>query len=80
MEVSKYQYGMTTREALLAEIEDFLMTESVSASEFGRSALNDTSLVMRLRSGADLRLSTADKLRAFMREFRMHRKTRRTNA
>lgn len=67
---------MTTREALLAEIEDFLMTEKVSASEFGRSALNDTSLVMRLRAGADLRLSTADKLRTFMREFRMHRKSR----
>lgn len=57
---------MTTRDALLAEIEAFLERSGVAASEFGRAVLNDTSLVKRLRDGADVRLSTADRIRAFI--------------
>lgn len=61
---------MTTRDALLAEIEAFLHRHGVAASEFGRAALNDTSLVKRLRDGADVRLSTADRIRDFIRSYK----------
>lgn len=62
-----YSVGMTTRDALLTQIETFLTVTGMAASEFGRLVLNDTSLVKRLRDGADVRLGTADKITAFMK-------------
>ena len=61
---------METRERLLSEIEIFLKSEGVSASDFGRLALNDTAFVTRFRDGADVRLSTADKIRSFITDYK----------
>ena len=57
---------MTAREQLLSEIEAFLVKQDMRPTTFGRLAMNDTALVSRLRAGANVRLDTADSLRAFM--------------
>jgi len=54
----------------LAEIEAFLSETGMFPSHFGRDATNDTSLVTRLRRGSDVTLSTAQRVRSFMAEYR----------
>lgn len=61
---------MTAREQLLSEIEAFLVKQDMRPTMFGRLASNDTALVSRLRAGANVRLDTADNLRAFMSSYR----------
>lgn len=61
---------MTAREALLNEIETFLARTGLSATAFGRSCLNDTAFVHRLRHGADARLDTAERVRRFMADYK----------
>lgn len=51
---------------LLQEIEAFLADTGMSATSFGKLALNDPPFVQQLRKGRDLKLSTAEKVRAFM--------------
>lgn len=59
----------SSREQLLAEVEAFLKRESIAPSQFGQDAVNDRSFVGRLRRGADVRLETADRVRAFMERY-----------
>ena len=54
---------------LLSEIEDFCRLRSLSETRFGELVLRDKPFVSQLRQGRDLRASTADKLRQFMREY-----------
>jgi len=62
---------MTTRshEILLAEVEAFLKRHDMAPTTFGTMAANDVKLVSDLREGRDIRLSMADRLRRFMREY-----------
>ena len=52
--------------SLLVEIETFCRRSGMAESTFGRQAVNDGKLCARLRSGKDLRLDTAARIRAFM--------------
>ena len=54
------------RDKFLQEIEAFLRKHEMNATQFGRLALNDTNFVHRVRGGADIRLSTVEKVRSFM--------------
>jgi len=55
---------------LLDDIEAFIAAQELSESQFGTSAINDKNLVVDLRNGRDIRLSTAAKVRAFMASYR----------
>jgi hypothetical protein len=50
--------------AFLAEIEDFLAHERVTASAFGRAAVGDPNLVRELRRGRAPGLRLVDRARA----------------
>lgn len=54
---------------LLNEIEDFLKSSGMSATAFGTAALNDPPFVQQLRNGRDIKMSTAERIRAFIREW-----------
>lgn len=60
---------MCTRD-LLEEVEAFLHRTGMPPSVFGLRALNDASFVRRLRGGLDVRLSTVERLRRFMADYR----------
>jgi hypothetical protein len=64
---------MSTREEILAEIEQFLKETGMSATKFGDRAISDRALMFRLRGGRDLKLATVDKIRAFMAKERKKR-------
>lgn len=51
---------------LLKDIEAFIAARRMSATEFGRQALNDSDFVHGLRRGRDVRLSTVERVRDFM--------------
>ncbi len=55
---------------ILTEIDAFLAEVGMSDSTFGRLAVGNWRAVKRLRQGLDVRVSTLDKLRAFMAEER----------
>lgn len=52
---------------LLTEIESFLESSGMSATAFGTAALGDPPFVMQLRNGRDIKASTAERVRAFIR-------------
>lgn len=53
---------------LLTEIEAVLTKTGLSASKFGKEAVGDRNFVFDLREGRrDLRLSTVEKVREFIR-------------
>ena len=54
---------------LLHEIEKFCQRNGMSETRFGELAMNDKPFVSQLKSGRDLRGSTAAKLREFMSEY-----------
>lgn len=70
---------MSTRDDLLSEIAAFCAAQDMTIAEFGRQALNNASFVYKLRAGEDIRLSSIDKVRRFIREFKrpLARRTRR---
>lgn len=55
---------------LLGEIDAFLAKHGLSESQFGTLATNDKNLVPDLRDGRDVRMSTAEKIRDFMADYR----------
>ena len=55
-------------ESLLLEIEQFCRRTGMAESTFGRLAVNDGKLCMRLRSGRDVTLETANKIKNFINE------------
>jgi hypothetical protein len=61
--------------ALLCEIEGFLEVSGLSPTAFGQEVMGDRHLVHRLRSGkSSVTLKTADKIRSFMREWKLKRR------
>jgi len=59
---------MSSAESLLLEIEAFCRRSGMAESTFGRLAVNDGKLCMRLRSGKDVTLETANKIKSFITE------------
>lgn len=57
---------MPTDEDLLAKVEQFLTTNDVAPTRFGREAMGEASLVSRMRAGRSMSLRNANKLIAFM--------------
>ena len=55
-------------DSLLEEIESFCRRSGIAESTFGRQAVNDGKLCVRLRSGKDVTLETASKIRIFISE------------
>lgn len=53
-------------ESLLAEIESFRVRADMTASAFGRAAINDPNFVGDLRRGRIPSLTLIDRVRAFM--------------
>lgn len=63
-------YGVEAMEDFQGTVERFLEgNPEVAPSTLGRSALNDYAFVQRLRDGMDPRLSTAQKVLKWMREY-----------
>ncbi|HLF10668.1 MAG TPA: hypothetical protein VJA26_05595, partial [Gammaproteobacteria bacterium] len=55
-------------DSLLGEIESFCRQSGIAESTFGRQAVNDGKLCLRLRDGKDVTLETAKKIRVFISE------------
>lgn len=55
------------RHPLLTEIHDFLARAGMSASYFGKRAVNNSELVARLEAGGDVHSQTAERIRSFIR-------------
>ena len=53
-------------DTLLAEIEAFCRRTGIAESTFGRQAVNDGKLCVRLRNGKDVTLDTAAKIRGYI--------------
>lgn len=63
-------WPMSTKEALVAEINEFLAKHNMRAADFGKLVMNDLGFVYRLRQGLDPKSSTIDKCRDFMRDYK----------
>ena len=57
---------MTERDTLLREIDAFCEREGMTATRFGRAALNDGHFLRRLREGGNITLRTVERVRAFI--------------
>lgn len=64
----------------LRTVEEFLVRSGMSASYFGKTVMNDGKLVSRLRGGASVSLTTAEKVLSFIRAYDGARKSRATGA
>lgn len=62
--------GTNLSDKLLSEVNDFLNETGMGPSYFGKAASGNSELVKRLRDGRSIRLDTADRVRAFMKEKR----------
>ena len=66
--------GMSEREKLIEEIDRFVARTGVAESRLGMEAVGNPSFVLRLRKGKRIWLDTADKVRAYMRDYRPPKK------
>ena len=57
---------MITSDSFRRRIEEYLEATGMTASDFGRFAVGDTGFVLELRRGRSPRLSTVDKVLAWM--------------
>lgn len=53
-----------------ADIEAFLKRTGMAHTTFGKKALGDAMFVQRIRNGADPKISTAEKVRKFMENYK----------
>jgi predicted transcriptional regulator len=67
---------MSNRDDLVAEIEAFLARTGMTESQFGVEAVNNPALMHYLYRGRDLRLTTVERLREFMRTYKPRPKTK----
>ena len=58
--------SQSSADSLLGEIESFCRRTGIAESTFGRQAVNDGKLCVRLRNGKDVTLETAAKIRGFI--------------
>ncbi len=63
---------MSTRKELIKEIDAFLRESGMTPTQFA-VAVGDRTLMVSLRRGRDLKLSTADKIRAYIAKERAKR-------
>ena len=56
-------------EQFINEIDTFCAVHGVKESNFGRMAMNYPAFVLSLRKGRDLRMTTVEKVRLFMRDY-----------
>jgi hypothetical protein len=68
---------MSSADALLQEIEDFLQRSGMTPTQFGQGAMNNSSFVRQLRSGSGVTLRTLDKVRAFMADWERRKRPKR---
>lgn len=61
---------MNATTPLIEEIDGFLAETGMAETTFGQKAVRDWRLMERLRSGGSVTLTTAAKLRNFMRDYR----------
>lgn len=61
---------MSTSDQLLREIEEFMAATGLKEWQVGKGAVNDAMFVSRLRSGAQPRTDTLDRVREFMKKRR----------
>lgn len=57
---------MTTKAQFIADIDAYLVQSGMTETDFSRRSCNNPSFVFRLRKGADVTLSTVDRVRRFM--------------
>lgn len=57
-------------DTLLTDIEKFAAKNGLSEWQFGELALNDRHFIRQLREGRDLRMSTVERVKVFMRSYR----------
>ena len=60
---------MSLRAELLQDIDAFLKRTGMSPTRFSERSTGDRTLMISLRAGRDLKLSTVEKIRAFMRTY-----------
>lgn len=65
--VTRPASGLDHHEALLCEIEEFLIMRKMAESTFGRLAVNDGKFMPRLRLGKNMTVSTIERVREFIR-------------
>lgn len=58
----------TMSERFLVRVEGFLASSGLKPSEFGRQSVGDPNFVLNLRRGRSPRLTTVDRVLAFMAE------------
>lgn len=56
--------------ALIDEIDAFLTRTGMSATAFGTEVLKDPPFVFQLREGRDCKMSTVERVREFIREWK----------
>ncbi len=61
---------MSSHKELLRDIEAFLREQEMPASTFGEEAVADRGFVFNMRAGRDPKLSTADRVRKYMADYR----------
>ncbi len=60
---------MTHSEQFIADVEAFLARSGMTATAFGKEALNDPSFVLDLRNGRKPGLGMVDRVHEFMRTY-----------
>ena len=68
---------MSTKEALLAEIDEFLRKSGISPTRFGEESCNERGLLKRLRRGGGLTTDTYDRIKSYMHARRHDRPKKR---
>lgn len=68
---------MSSETKLLAAIKRFLAETGMSQTTFGQESIGERGLVVRLEAGRSVTLKTADRIRAFMREWKPGKSGRR---
>ena len=63
-----------------AEIERFIVDYDMPPTVFGQKSMGDPNFVFELREGRDVRFSTVEKVRGFMRKTRQKKAARQYDA
>lgn len=71
---------MSTREQLIDEIERFLAITGMAPTRFGVEAAGERSLLSRLKGGGDITTDKADKIRAYIKDWRPESPRQRADA
>ena len=63
------------KDEIIQETNAFIKRTGMNQTDFGWQVMRDVAFVGKLRKGLDIRVSTVDKLRKFMREYKGPEKT-----